>query len=317
MARPTPRSVVTAVVVTAASLLLTGCFSVESSFTIHDDGTADVEFVTLIDTAQLEEFASLLGEELGPMGDMSGEALLDEMMGEDDPCGELTGDLGDYEVTTEEIDEDGSVGVRCVVTGVPLDELTSSMQDDESTFTITQDDDGTQFSATLAGVDELAGDADEMSQMTEMLDVSLDDIFSIVFSVTAPGSLGDNNATSTDGSTASWDVTPDAAFVTDGDAVMTAEWSGSSSSSSSSILWIILAVIGAAVIIGAIVFLVKRNKSDTPDTPGTPDAPADATVMTPPPPPGAATAPPSSFEPPPPPPPPAAPESSPPPPPPG
>lgn len=313
MARPSPRTAVRAVVIAATCLALTGCFSVESSFTIHDDGTADVTLVTLIDTSRLEEFASLLGEELGDVGDMSGDALLDEMMGGDDPCGTLIGGLSDYEVTTEEIDNDGEVGVGCTVKGVPIEDLTAGMQDDESSFTITQDGDATHFSAVLEGVDELAGDPDEMTAMTEMLDISLDDLFSITFSVTAPGSLGDNNASSTSGSTATWDVKPDADFVTGGDAVMTADWSGSSSSSSST-LWIILGIIAAVVIVGAIIYFVMRGKSG-----GTPagDAPADTTsdtaVFTPPPPPGAPVAPPSSFEPPPSPPPAVPPPASPPP----
>lgn len=302
MARTSPRSVIGVLAVTAACLLLTSCFSVESSFTIHDDGTADVSMVTLVDTSRLEELASMLGEDMGPVGDLSPESLLEEL-GDDNPCEQLVGDLTGFDVETEEITNDGEVGVGCTVKGVPIEDLTASMQDDESSFTITQEGDATSFSATLTGVDELAGDPDEMTAMTEMLDVNLDDLFSITFSVTAPGSLGDNNASSTSGSTATWDVKPDADFVTSGDATMTAEWSGSSSSSSST-LWIILGIIAAIVIIGAIIYFLKRRKSG--DATGTATTPADGPVMTPPPPPGAPgapVAPTSSFDPPPPPPP--------------
>lgn len=313
MNRRSPRSFLSVVAVAAMSLILAGCFSMESTYTINDDATADVEFVVLIDTEQLGMFAGMLGEDVGDLGDLSGEALIDEMMGEmmggDDPCGDLTESLPGYDVETSEVKDGSKAGVRCKVIGVPLDELNSSMDDPDSTFVVEQDDDGTKFSATLAGVDELAGDdADDMS---EMFDMNLDEMFEIVFVVSAPGSLGDNNATSTSGSTATWKITGDADFVTNGDAQMTAEWTGSgssSSSSSSSTMWIILGIIAAVVVIGAIIFFAKRGKGGTSDTgsatpPAVPVTPGAAPVA-----PGAAPlAPPpiAGSTPPPPPPPPA------------
>lgn len=310
MVRRHSRSLLTAFVVTAATVLLAGCFSVDSTFTIHDDATADIEYVVLIDTEQLETLSGLLGEEMGDMGDMSGDAMLEEMMGGEDPCGDLEGELSGFEVETTEIKEGSQVGLKCIVKGVPLEELNSSMQDDESTFTIEQDDTGTRFNATLQGVDELAGDADDMTQMTEMLDMSLDDIFKISFTVSAPGSLGEHNATSTDGSTATWNVTPDADFVVDGDAQMTAEWSAGSDSSSSSTIWIILGIIAAVLIVGGLVFfLTKRGKdnggTDNGGTDNGGDVPVAAAPLTAPPVPPTVTPPPTGPATPPPPPPPA------------
>jgi hypothetical protein len=223
------------------------------------------------------------------MGDMSGDALLEEMMGGEDPCGDLEGELSGFEVETTEIKEGTQVGLKCIVKAVPLEELNSSMLDDESTFTIEQDDSGTRFDATLEGVDELAGDADEMTQMTEMLDMSLDDIFKISFTVSAPGSLGENNATSTDGSTATWVVTPDADFVVDGDAQLTAEWSAGSDSSSSSTIWIILGIIAAALIVGGLVFFLMKRGKGTGDTGTGGDVPATTPAFSAPPPPPAPT----------------------------
>ena len=304
MQRRTLRTATSALAVIATSALLAGCFTLEATFTVNDDATADVDYVILLDTAQLEELSGLLGEDLGAVGDLSGDALLDEFFGGDDPCADLTSELTDYEVTTREIKQDGEAGVGCTVTGVPIAEL-NSLGDETSSFSIEQDDDGTRFNAMLEGVDELAGDPSETEMITETLGVSLDDLFTIRFVVTAPGSLGDNNASSTDGSTATWDVKPDAAFVTDGNATMTAEWTPGGGSSGSSV-WIILAIIAAVAVIAVVaVVLVKRSKGNGPGS-------ADVPTATPPPPPGTPPPPPGMAPPPIPP----APTSSPPPPPP-
>ncbi len=286
----------------ATSALLAGCFTVEATFTINDDATADLDYLVLIDTEQLQEFAGLLGEDAGSLDELSGDALLEEFTGGDDPCADLTADLTQYDVSVREIDENGEVGVGCTVSGVPIAEL-NSLGDDTSSFSIEQDADGTRFNAVLEGVDELAGDPAETDAMAEMLGLTLDDLFTIRFTVTAPGSLGENNASSTDGSTARWEVKPDADFVTDGDATMTAEWTPGGGGGSSS-TWIIVAIVAAVVAAAAIAFVLLRrskstagpsgNETATTDEPSTPP-PASAT---PPPPPG--MAPPSLGTPPPP-----------------
>ncbi len=280
------RPVTSAFTIAAVSLLLAGCFTVEASFTINDDATADLDYLILIDTEQLEDLAGLLGEDVDALGDLSGDALLDEFTDGDDPCADLTASLTDYDVSTRQIDDDGDVGVGCSVSGVPVSEL-SSLGDDTSSFSIEQDDDGTRFNAVLEGVDELAGDPSETEMFTELLGISLDDLFTIRFIVTAPGSLGDNNASSTDGSKATWDVKPDADFVTDGDATMTAEWTPGGGSGGSSVI-IILAIIAVVAVIAAVaVMLVKRSKGQrsmsgssdalaatpSPATPTSPGAP--------------------------------------------
>ncbi len=211
--------------ITALVVVLTGCFSIESTFTVHDDATADVSFLVLVNSQQIEQMAAMLGEDADALGDLSGEALLEEMLGGDDPCVDLESDLSGYEVTTREIDEGGQVGVECTVSNVPLAELNDSMESDgEARFSIEQDASGTRFNATLDGVDELALDSEEMGAIPGF---DFDDLVSIVFNVSAPGSLGANNATSTSGSTASWKITPGADFVVGGAAEMHAEWSGS------------------------------------------------------------------------------------------
>lgn len=306
MQRRTLRTAISALAVIVTSALLAGCFTLEATFTVNDDATADLDYLILLDTEKLEELSGLLGEDLGDVGDLSGDALLDEFFGGDDPCADLTEELTDYEVTTREIREDGEAGVGCTVTGVPIAEL-NSLGDDTSSFSIEQDDSGTRFNAVLEGVDELAGDPSETEMLTEMLGVSLDDLFTIRFVVTAPGSLGENNATSTDGSKATWEVKPDADFVTDGDATMTAEWTpGGGGGGGGSSLWIILVIIAVVAAIAAVaVVLVKRSKGQGPGPSDAPAATPSPGTPAPPPPPGMA-----------PPPEPTAPASSPPPPPP-
>jgi hypothetical protein len=330
MQRRTVRTAASAAAIVMASVLLAGCFTLEATFTINDDATADVDYLILVDTEQLEEFAGLLGEDTGPLGDLSGDALLGELTGGENPCGDLTSEFTDFEVTTREIDEDGEVGVGCTVSGVPIADL-NSLGDDTSSFSIEQDEAGTRFDATLEGVDELTGDPSETEMMTDVLGVSLDDLFTIKFIVSAPGSLGENNASSTDGSTATWDVKPDSDFVTDGTATMTAEWTPGGGGSGSSV-WIILAIIAAVAVVAAlVVVLVKRSKGspsdsgdtaiETPTTPPGMTPPPDMTPpaapgSTPPPPPPPATAPPATSPPPgvsPPPPPASPPPASPPP----
>ncbi len=289
MDRRTFRTVVSAFAVVGASALLTGCFTFEAKINISDDATADLDYLVLIDTAQLEEFSGLLGEELGDMGDLSGDALLQEAFGEDDPCAELTSEFTTFEVSTRNIDENGEVGVGCTVTGVPIADLTS-LGDDTSSFSIVQDDAGTRFNAVLEGVDELAGDPSETEMLTDIIGVSFDDLFTIRFVVTAPGSLGDNNASSTDGSTATWDIKPDADFVADGDATMTAEWTPGGGGGGSSTWIILLAIAAIAAVIAIAVVLVKRSKGQpaevvSDDSTSPPDMSPTTAAGTPPPPP--------------------------------
>ena len=297
MQRRTNKTLTRAAAVAVASAFLTGCFTVEATFTINDDATADLDYRVLIDTEQLDEFSSLLGEEAGALDGLSGDALLEELTGDEDPCGDLTGEFTEFEVSTRQVDEGGEVGVGCTVTGVPISEL-NSLGDDTSSFSIEQDEAGTRFTGVLEGVDELAGDPSETEMMTDMLGASLDELFTIQFVVTAPGSLGENNASSTDGSTATWDVKVDSDFVTDGDATMTAQWTPGGGGSGSSI-WIILAIIAAVLALAALaIVLVKRSKDATPNAGDAPDArPAPDTTMSPPAPP-AGMAPPTASSPP-------------------
>lgn len=300
MRERTRRLTATTALLLVSCIVLAGCFSVESNFTINDDGTADIELVTLIDTEQLSQFADMFGQDASEFDGLSGEELLQEVTQGDDPCGDLAGSLTDYETSIDEIDNGSELGVSCTVSGIPIEELNTIGAD--SSFAIDQDETGTRFSAVLEGVDQLTGDSEDV---TQLLDVNLDEIFSIVFTVTAPGSLGDNNATSTDGSKATWDITADAAFVTGGDATMTAEWIPGGGADSNT--WLILLIVGLLVVaaIVLLVVLMRRRKATDPAVAiPAPSTPSPSTGTVPPPPPSSppSTSPPPLSPPPPPPP---------------
>lgn len=301
--RPTARGALRCTGIVAAATVLAGCFTIESTFVIDDDGTADVDFVLLVDTEQLSELAGMFGEDAGMLDELSPQELLGEITEGEDPCADLTSSLTDYEVTVREIEDDSSVGVGCTVNDVPIDDLNEIGEDSE--LRISQDDGNTSFELRLDGVDELAGDTGDLPPIPGF---DLDELFQIRFSATAPGSLSSHNATSTDGATATWVVTTDADFVVDGNATMTAQWEPGGSDSSS-VLWIVLVVAGAAVAVLAIVLLLRRRNSTdtappTDTTPPTDTAPPSASGPPPPPPPpgssgGPPVAPPAPFPPPP------------------
>ncbi len=284
--------------VVVASIALSGCLEFESTFEISDDGTVDVGIVTAVDTAQLEQLGSLFGDDAS---DLTG----DEILGDDDPCGDLTAGLTGFEVTTTEINEDGRVGVGCTVTGVPVAELTDL--GDDSVLAITQDDDGTTFELSLSGVSELTGgDGGDL----DALGFSFEELLDFRFVVSAPGSLGENNATSTDGSTATWVLTPDAEFLSGDTATMSAVWTGTGSGDggSSSAVLIIIIVLAVIAVAAIAFFLIKRQtggdggngsaEADMP-APAATGAPMNPPTTAPPPP---TAAPPSASTPPPPPP---------------
>jgi hypothetical protein len=300
MKRLTARRALPFAALLTSTLLFTGCLAVESNLTINDDGTVDVQLSTVIDTEQLGKIGGLFGEDANVLDGLGGDELLSQLTDGQNPCGDLTGALTDYEASTEEISDGSKVGVSCTVEGVPIEDLTSIGEG--SSFTIEQDDAGTRLTATLEGLDQLTAGLGDLGDIpggtdaiTELLGINLDELFTIEFNVTGPGSLGDNNATSTDGATATWDITADSSFVSDGTATLTAEWTPGGGSGSST--WIILAVIAAIIIIAAIVAAIviskRRSGPAAAETPGAaatvPAGPPTGPVTDAPPPPSATT----------------------------
>jgi hypothetical protein len=242
----------------AAIVLLTGCFRLESTFDISDDGTADVEVVTAFDLGQLGQLAELFGQDASELEDLSGEDLLQEFAEGTDPCADLAGSISDLEVTTTEIDDGDVRGVGCTIEDVPIDEL--SALGDGTQLAITQTDEATTFELQLTGVGDLTGSTEEIP----LPGLEIDDLIEVRFSATAPGSLEEENATSTSGATATWVVTADAEFVQGDTAVMTASWGPDDGSGSGWLIVLIVAlvVIGLLVVLGLVLLPRLRPAPD-------------------------------------------------------
>jgi hypothetical protein len=321
MRPPLGRPLLACALVAVTSLTLAGCFSLESTFTISDEGTVDVEFVTLIDTVRISQIAELFGQDVGELDALSGEELLEEFSEGDDPCQDLGGTLTGYEVTTREVREGTKLGVSCKVSGVALGDLEDLGPD--SSLVIEQDETGTRFELVLEGIDELTGS--EADELTQLLDIDLDELFQLRFVATAPGSLGPNNATSTDGDTAIWQFSTDADFISGGNATMTASWAPGGADDGGFPWWILAVVVAGLLAVGLVVVFTRNRGTQPALATGEPAAVGGANTAPPtmPPPPAAAPpSPPSSPPPPPgsphapPPPPPSSPHAPPPPPPP-
>lgn len=278
------------------AVVLSGCFRVESSFDIHDDGTADLAFEFAFDLEVLEEFGQMFGQEVDGLEDMSVEELFGEFGEPTDPCGEFTDGLQDYGVTEEDLSSDGEVAVRCTIKGIPVTELTDL--GDDSVLAISQADGATTFELRLDGVSEtFGGGGDELA----LPGFDVDELLQFVVRATAPGSISEHNATETDGATAIWTLTPDAEFVAGDTATMSASWEPGSDSSTGWIIPLVIALIALAVVIGIVFALRSRSSSGSDDgTPSPMSAPTAPPSTAP-----TAAAPPV-VPPPPPPPPPAA-----------
>jgi hypothetical protein len=242
----------------AAIVLLTGCFRLESTFDISDDGTADVEVVTAFDLGQLGQLAELFGQDASALEDLSGEDLLQEFAEGTDPCADLAASVVDLDVSTTEIDDGDVRGVGCTIEDVPIDQL--SALGDGTQLVITQTDEATTFELRLTGVGDLTGTTEEIP----LPGLEIDDLIEVRFSATGPGSLDEQNATSTSGSTATWVVTPDAEFVQGDVAVMTASWGPDVSSGNGWLIVLIVAlvVIGLLVVLGLVLLPRLRPAPD-------------------------------------------------------
>lgn len=270
--------------------LLSGCLRFESSFDISDDGTVDVGILVAFDVKQLEEFAEMFGQSTEDLGDLSGSDLLDELGEGSNPCSDFTGSIADFGVTTEEFAEGDLVGVRCTVLDVPIDDIEDF--GDDSLLAITQSDGSTTFDLTLLGVEELFGAQDEVIPLPGF---SFEEIFEIRVSASAPGSVAESNATSTDGAVATWVISPDAEFVSGDEAVMTARWAPGGSSDNDWILPLLIALAAVAVLAAVGIALARRSRGgdDESTSPPPPPPSGSAPPVAPPPPPGS-EAPPSA-----------------------
>ncbi len=238
-------------------MTLSGCFTVRSAITINDDDTVDIAITQLVDLERLESLASAFGEDVGDLSDATGEDLVEEITEGDDVCGGLVEQFGDR-VSSREVSEGSRRGVECTVSGVSVDEFTSFGEDD-STVSIDRDGDRTLLEMTLGGLEDFTDPDPEETEFLTALGFSLEDLFDVSFIFDAPGELVSSNATSVDGSVATWQIEPGSDFIVDGRAIMTAEWSGTGAGSGNGVEpWMV--ILGAAAAAAAIVAVIAANR---------------------------------------------------------
>lgn len=264
------------------ALALGGCFRVETTIDIGDDATADLALSFLVDVATLSQFATEMGgdDAVGGLEGLSGEDLIREMLDGDDPCAlNLPDGIGEPTVT--EVEDGDYRGVRCTVVDVALADLQGA--DEEASFDIVQNDDGTEVEIRLQGVDELFSDADQ--ELPPGFDMAMDSLLDIRYVVSAPGTLLEHNGTSATGDRVTWIITPGAEFAQNGTAVMTARWGAAQDSSGSNtglIIVIVVIVAAAALIAGLLIGRSRRTPTPTDAGSGT----MGTSPLPPPPPPG-------------------------------
>jgi hypothetical protein len=245
-----------------------GCFSAEMNLTVRDDDTADLTYTVLVDVNRLGELASILGSEAPDLSSYSGEDLIAELFEGEDPCTEMRNALAGREVTSTPVNEGERRGVRCAVERVPVAEL--SGLGDGTSLSIERQGSATTVEIMLTGIDDLAGDSAELGGE---LGLSYDELLEIRFVATAPGTLDTHNATSVDGATATWLVTPDAEFVTAGEARLEASWTGGDSSGGGAAITVAIVIAALVVAALAVVIVVRRRNRPAPGTPLPPPSP--------------------------------------------
>ncbi|WP_127126015.1 hypothetical protein [Georgenia sp. SYP-B2076] len=206
-------------------LLLAGCMRLDMGITIHGDDTADLALTVV---------------------DKTGAMTRDEL-----DCSQLTDALGQaglpggVDHTVDAIDEGGNLGCAVTFTGAPLTEMNAqglsiSKADGVCTFTL----DG-QAGLTPADVEDIPG-----------LEVAL--------AVTFPGAVIDAGGGQVTGHTVTW---TDPAVIAAG-VTATGEADGGAATllgptSSMSWLWWVVAGLVLLAVIGAVVFVTRRNRSAT------------------------------------------------------
>jgi hypothetical protein len=193
---------------------------------------------------------------------LSGEALVDEVLEGEDPCAELRTALPDRDIATTEVNDGGRRGVRCTITGVPFEELADL--GDGTTVAVTRDGDTTNVAIVLEGVDDLTADTEGLGAE---IGLAFQDLYEIRFVVTAQGTLDEHNATSTEGNTATWLITPDAGFIEAGTARLQATWTGDGGGDGGlGAGLVVLLIVVAAVVVAGVIVLVRRRSSTASDS---------------------------------------------------
>jgi hypothetical protein len=243
-----------AVGLASVALVLTGCYRVNVSIDVDDDGSGELTMLVAINPDAFEDLLGPMAEAFGETGEFSRDELCSpESLSES--FGSPTGDM-----TVEPYDEDGYCGEIRTVQFDSVDALDSSMgaASDDGTFVITElDNGGWRFDASDVSAapaeDELDGEFIDPEMMGALLGEA-----EFEFEVTLPGKPVDHNATAVDGNTFTWDIDL-ADPVTELYAETEPGTAGGSSSSSSSWIWIVLVLAAIAAAVGLAVVLMRGS----------------------------------------------------------
>jgi hypothetical protein len=240
----------------SAALVLTGCYRVNVSIEVDDDGSGELTMLMAVNPDAFEDVLGPMAEAFGETGEFSRDELCSpEALSES--FGSPTDDM-----TVEPYDEDGYCGEIRTVRFDSVDAVDSSMGtvSDDGTFAIMElESGGWRFDATDVSAspaeDEVAGEFVDPEMMGALLGQA-----EFEFAVTLPGRPVDHNATSVDGNTFTWDI--DLADPVTELYAETEPGTAGGSSSSSSWIWIVLVLAAIAAAVGLAVVLM-RGRSRT------------------------------------------------------
>ncbi len=235
----------------AAALVLSGCMDVSNDVTLDADGSGKVEISLLFS----EQMMAMMAMEHG--GDI--DAAIEELRSEMEADSEVPEDVefvfeeregGLYMGATASFDTPSELEELLTSGGEEAMFSSFSLVEHGDSWELTAAADTSGFDTSLSGED--LGGSEEMDIDVDAFAELLGGKPTVEFSMTFPGKVTDSNATTVDGTTATWDL-----LAGDGEINATANKAGSSSSI------VIVAIIGFAALVAAAVavpLLVARNK---------------------------------------------------------
>jgi hypothetical protein len=243
-------------------LLATGCFRVDAKIEVGDDGAGSINLLSALDT-------DAVTSALGDFGDLAGEGADAADLGLGSPqelCDSFSADFNDTSTLPEgaqvtPYDEDGFCGSRISVQLPPSTNHDAVVTDIfDSPSELHKEGENWVFSSTFDVGDITAETGDAPPFLVDALFGEA----SFTVSVKLPGRPieGQNNATSVDGNTFSWDID----LFSPPDRLFAQTEPGSPSSGGSNGLLIGL-VIAAILVAAALAWILLKKRSAKPDVP--------------------------------------------------
>ena len=227
------------------------------SITILLISACSFQFSTVIESDGSGEFSiemEFTEDDFALMGAVSGEELLDQAGGDSDAlCGEMGSDLGDFPsgARVEYQEKDGGFVCKFFMPFSDLDELNQIYEDMDIDVNRLEIVDGNlEYDVAM----DMAGSESDFDIGFGLIEIG--------WSLTVPGTVGDNNATNVDGRTLTWEM--------DGGGVQRFEAESSKAGSlsfltdSSSLVWLLgfglLCLCGLVLVGGGVGFYFYNKK---------------------------------------------------------